>query len=113
MRTVSVWLAMGLLWAGCGGSQPDTTPATHDDFRAIQRHEATIDGAAPVAEELDAECQRRCSAAANVCDAARGICRIAEDTADLDVRARCRSAQSTCQRATHATGTGDGCECSP
>ena len=89
------WLAIALL--GCGGPQADTDPATHDDFAAIQQHEATLEEARGAAGHADVPCEQGCAAVPRGCAAARRICRIADATADLDARARCRRAEDVCR----------------
>jgi len=87
------------LFSGCGASGPDTQPATHDDFRAIQRHEAAIDARLPVATDPGSPCEAALDAAEDVCSAADGICRIADETADLDAIDRCDAAMDGCRAA--------------
>lgn len=81
-----------VLVSACGGPSAPP-PATHDDFRAIQRHEATIAAARARAEDERTECGPAGEAVAEVRGAAESICRIAEDTADLDATARCDRAR--------------------
>lgn len=100
-------LCMLALCGACGSAGSGVQPATHDDFRAIQRHEATIDARLPEATADGVDCDTRTDAAQAVCAAAEGICRIAEDTADLDARDRCRSARDACRGAEAA---GPGCQ---
>lgn len=94
---------LGVLWASCA-SGPATQPATHDDFRAIQRHEARMDARMPVATDSSQGCDPARAAAADVCEAAGAICRIADDTADLDAIDRCEAARDSCRRAEGAVG---------
>lgn len=83
--------------SGCGSAPAAPPPATHDDFRAIQRHEATIADARPRAAETDRPCEEACAAIHEACEAADAICRIADDTSDLDALARCESGRDACR----------------
>jgi len=97
------------LAAACGGPRDATRPATHDDFRAIQGHEATIASERRAATDRNATCAEACPAVAEVCAASDAICRIAERTADLDARARCRRAHDECREAELVSGAR--CDC--
>lgn len=100
---------MVAICGACASAGPGTQPATHDDFRAIQRHEATIDAQLPRATDPGVDCEQARGAAQQVCEAARGICRIADDTADLDAIDRCDSARDGCRAAEGAvSGRCDG-----
>jgi len=99
-------LTLTVALLGCGAAGP--TPATHDDFRAIQRHETVIEHALAALRDDGAPCPDRCDAAAEICAARDAICHIAEDTADLDARSRCRQASDACEES-----QGLSCECHP
>jgi hypothetical protein len=81
---------------GCGGAQ-----ATDEDFREIQRHEATIAAEGPVAWSGDASIDLavRRAAAEATCNASEAICDIADDSDDRDAAARCDQAERACGRA--------------
>lgn len=96
--------ALLLAVVACGSSTPP--PATHETFRAIQRHEATLDRARTPA--LEGECDEACGATREGCVATRRICDIAESTSDVDARLRCRNAQDRCVQYQSATAR---CSC--
>jgi hypothetical protein len=99
------------LWAllGCGGG--GTRPVTHADFRAVQRAEADVAKALPIATAAEGACEASCEAASEICASAGAICDLARETEDLDLRARCRGANDRCQS---ATGRSDArCACTP
>lgn len=98
-RTVLLLLVLAGCLAACGSSAPP--PATHEHFRAIQRHEATLDRARTPA--LEGECSDACPATTEGCLAARRICAIAEPTSDVDARLRCRQATERCAQYESAT----------
>ena len=81
-----------VLLSACGGPSAPP-PATHDDFRAIQRHEASIAAARASATDPATDCDIAREAVTEVRAAEESICRIAEDTADLDATARCDRAR--------------------
>ncbi len=97
-----------LLWTtalvACGANAP--RPATHDDFHAIQRHEATLDQVRTAA--LEGSCPEPCAAAAEGCAAADAICAIAAEVTDRDADLRCRAARERCERY-RAASTRCGC----
>lgn len=99
------WLVL-LVAGACGPSTPP--PATHETFRAIQRHEATLDRTRTPA--LEGECEDACDATLEGCSASRRICAIAEDTSDVDARLRCRNAAERCTQYESATAR---CSCDP
>ncbi len=93
--TVRGLLSFSLLAAACGGAGHDTRPATDDDFRAIQRAEATLESASRLARDPDSSCEEAREATGRGARARAAICGIADETADLDARARCRSASDS------------------
>ncbi len=102
-------LGASALLAGCGAAPRAPTPATHDDFRAIQRSEARIESNRLVATDPAVDCATACAAIGAVCEAARAIRAVADDTADLDAVARARRAEDVCLRV--RAGGGARCEC--
>src|SRR5262245_57449017 len=97
-RPIAAALLAVALFA-CGGSGATTRPATHEDFRAIQREEATIDVALEGLRRPDTPCETARIERTHACSGAEAICRIARETEDLDARARCRSAEDACRDA--------------
>ncbi|MCA9603680.1 MAG: hypothetical protein R3A78_01395 [Polyangiales bacterium] len=91
-------LLLGAFLGACGGG------ATHADFRAIQRHEATVERGAATASNpaTPPPCAERTTAAEGACDAADEICDIADDTDDRDALLRCERARRACARARSA-----------
>ena len=97
-RLLALALALPVLFA-CGGGEATTRPATHDDFRAIQREESTIDVALEGLRRPETPCETAGIERTHACSGAEAICRIARETEDLDARARCRTAEDACREA--------------
>ncbi len=97
-------LAFVLLLLACGVPRPP--PATHADFRAIQRQEAVLDN-----ERNDAlgECAVACIATERGGAATARICDIAGGVNDHDASLRCRAATDRCEQYRAATSR---CGCS-
>jgi len=86
---IALLLAAGLALAGCGAAR---TEADLDAaFARIQVEEARIEHAAGTA------CEDRDGACAEMCDAARSLCEVAERTEDRDALARCDRARTRCE----------------
>lgn len=88
---------------GCGGARA-APEASHEDFRRIQLAEAEIERTHADQSRV-ADCAASCLLVARARQSADDICAIAEETFDLDVRARCAAAQRVCSEMTGA------CEC--
>lgn len=110
MRVLPRFLVSAAIAARCGSATPGTVPATHDDFRAVQRHEANIEAHRRDATDPTSGCEVACPAARAVCEAADAICRIADATADLDAIARCRQARNACGEARATPRPRCGCD---
>lgn len=87
----SLLLPLAVL-AACGGASGALRKATDDDFRAIQREEATLAEARATADQSEG-CTEVCAAAARARGATDRLCAIAERVADADARSRCRRAR--------------------
>lgn len=86
-------LIFATLASSCGGAPP---PDTHQVFREIQVHEATIAHAS--AEAARCPPQGECPPASRVCEAAEGLCEVAGTIDDADAVARCEQARLRCRR---------------
>jgi hypothetical protein len=111
-RAGAYGLAAGLallVGAACGGTEP-TARDPHGPFRAIQRDEAVIERSLAAHASAATECEARCAAPGQACEASQRICRTAEPLGDADATARCRDAQRSCG-ALRAAGDPTGCTC--
>jgi hypothetical protein len=101
-----------LLIAACGSTEAAGPPrGTHADFRAIQRHEATLATAQARADRHPERCPVLCDAAARACEASGEVCRIAGRLANPDARERCKRAGAQCKEL-RSTANGR-CDCPP
>lgn len=82
--------------AGCGGAPP---PASDEDIRSIQRHEAALLRGLALAEDARAACANRLAGAESACAARDRICGLSDAVDDGDVRARCGAAGRACSQA--------------
>jgi hypothetical protein len=82
-------LSFSAALAGCGGAR--TEADLNAAFARIQIEEARIEHAS------GAPCEERDGACAEICDAARALCEVAEPTEDRDARTRCDRARTRCE----------------